>query len=79
MEAVGAAGIAPAPAQRSREGHRGGRSVGSGSIPPSSKKLVGSKHTYRIRIGDYRVVYDVLTNEVVIEVIRVAHRRDVYR
>jgi mRNA interferase RelE/StbE len=48
-------------------------------FPSSSKKLVGSKHTYRIRIGDYRVVYNVLTAEVVVEVLRVAHRRDVYR
>ena len=48
-------------------------------FPASSKKLVGSKHTYRIRIGDYRVVYNVLAGELVIEVIRVAHRRDVYR
>jgi mRNA interferase RelE/StbE len=47
--------------------------------PPGAKKLTGSQHTYRIRQGDYRVVYDVLADQVLIEVIRVAHRRDVYR
>lgn len=45
----------------------------------SSKKLVGSTHSYRICVGDYRVVYNVLTKAVVIEVVRVGHRRDVYR
>ena len=48
-------------------------------FPPGSKKLVGSQHTYRIREGDYRVVYNVLTQQILIEVIRVGHRRDVYR
>ncbi len=47
--------------------------------PPGATKIVGSQHTYRLRQGDYRVVYNVLTQEVVIEVIRVGHRRDVYR
>lgn len=48
-------------------------------FPPGSKKLVGSQHMYRIREGDYRVVYDVLAQQVLIEVIRVGHRSDVYR
>lgn len=47
-------------------------------LPSSSKKLVGSQNTYRLRIGDYRVVYTVShsTKEVSIE--RVRHRKDVY-
>lgn len=48
-------------------------------FPHGSRKLSGSEHTYPIRIGDYRVIYDVLQKEIVIEVIRVGHRRDVYR
>ena len=48
-------------------------------FPPASKKLVGSQHTYRIREGDYRIVYDVTSNTLTIEIIRVARRRDVYR
>ena len=35
--------------------------------------------TYRIRIGDYRVVYTVEDDVLRIEIIRVGHRRDVYR
>ncbi len=33
----------------------------------------------RLRVGDYRVVYEVLDGELVVLVVRVAHRRDVYR
>ena len=47
--------------------------------PSGCKKLVGSEHTYRIRIGDYRIVYDIHGAKLVVSVIRVRHRRDVYR
>lgn len=47
-------------------------------FPVGVKKLVGSEHTYRIREGDYRVIYDVLSKTLVVEIIRVAHRKDVY-
>ena len=47
--------------------------------PRGSKKLVGSEHTYRIRIGDYRVIYSLYTARVIIEIIRVGHRKTVYR
>lgn len=47
--------------------------------PPGCKKLVGSDHTYRLRVGDYRVVYDIQDHTLLILIIRVRHRRDVYR
>ena len=47
--------------------------------PHGVKKLVGSEFSYRIRIGDYRVVYEVFENRLIIEIIRVRHRKDVYR
>ncbi|MCK4626743.1 MAG: type II toxin-antitoxin system RelE/ParE family toxin [Phycisphaerae bacterium] len=47
--------------------------------PVGSAKLTGSECTYRIRIGDYRVIYDVLDRAVVVLVLKIAHRRDVYR
>lgn len=53
-------------------------SLANDPFPAGVKKLVGSKHTYRIREGDYRVIYDVLSNTLVIEIIRVGHRKDVY-
>ena len=48
-------------------------------LPDGCTKLAGSQHTYRVRIGDYRVIYDVIARVLVVEVIRVAHRKDVYR
>lgn len=47
--------------------------------PQGVKKLTGFERTYRIRVGDYRVLYDVYENILVIEIIRVRHRKDVYR
>lgn len=47
--------------------------------PVGSRKLVGSQRTYRIRTGDYRVIYTVLDDKLVVEIVRVAHRKDVYR
>jgi mRNA interferase RelE/StbE len=47
--------------------------------PSGCKKLAGSEHTYRIRVGDYRIVYDIQGAKLVVSVIRLRHRRDVYR
>ncbi len=47
--------------------------------PSGSRKLKGSMSTYRIRVGDYRVVYVVRSDIVVIEIIRVGHRKEIYR
>lgn len=47
--------------------------------PVGCRKLVGSDSSYRIRIGDYRVVYLVEDIVCVVEVERVSHRKDVYR
>ena len=48
-------------------------------FPTGVRKLTGSEKTYRIRVGDYRVVYEVHTKTITIEIIRVRHRKDVYR
>ena len=47
--------------------------------PVGAVKLTGSECTYRIRIGDYRVIYDVLDRAVLVLVLKIAHRKDVYR
>lgn len=46
--------------------------------PHGSKKLVGEKTAWRIRVGDYRVIYDVFDTELTVTVVRAGHRRDVY-
>ena len=47
--------------------------------PSGARGIVGSERTYRLRSGDYRLVYTVERERLVIEVVRVAHRREVYR
>ena len=47
--------------------------------PPGVKKLSGEEDLYRIRAGDYRIVYQIRDNELVVLVVRVAHRKEVYR
>lgn len=46
--------------------------------PHGAKKLVGEKTAWRLRVGDYRVIYDVFDDELVVTVVRAAHRRDAY-
>ncbi len=53
--------------------------LSSNPFPPGVKKLVGSEYSYRIRVGDYRVVYEIIEDKLIIEIVRVRHRKDVYR
>lgn len=43
------------------------------------KKIRGADNLFRIRIGDYRVVYEIKKNVLMIIVIKVGHRKEVYR
>lgn len=47
--------------------------------PAGYRKLVGSDAFYRIRVGDYRVVYEIADDRLVVVVVKVGHRREVYR
>lgn len=47
--------------------------------PPGCRKIAGSKHDWRIRVGDYRVIYEIADAIRVVRVNRVRHRREVYR
>ncbi len=47
--------------------------------PPGSKKLKGSRNRYRIRIGDYRVLYTVHDKGRLIRIVVIARRREAYR
>jgi mRNA interferase RelE/StbE len=48
-------------------------------FPHGVEKLAGSECAYRIRIGDYRVVFEVVVESKLVEIQRVRHRKDVYR
>ena len=47
--------------------------------PTGCHKLTGSKNDWRIRIGDYRVVYEIDDPRKQVKIFRVRHRREVYR
>jgi mRNA interferase RelE/StbE len=47
--------------------------------PAGCHKLAGSKNDWRIRIGDYRVVYEIDDFRKQVKIFRVRHRREVYR
>ena len=47
--------------------------------PPGAIKLAGEENAWRIRIGDYRILYEIHDKELVVLVVRVAHRKDAYR
>jgi len=55
-------------------------SLASNPFPTSKyKKLKGISNSYRLRVGDYRILYEVHNSLKVITVYRVRHRKDVYR
>jgi mRNA interferase RelE/StbE len=47
--------------------------------PPKCKKLTGVQNLWRLRIGDYRVVYQIFDDDKVVDIVAVRHRREAYR
>lgn len=47
--------------------------------PPGCVALSGEASVHRVRLGDYRILYEVIDARLVVHVIHVGHRRDVYR
>ena len=46
--------------------------------PQGSVKLAGAEDLYRVRVGDWRIVYAIRERELVVVVVRIGHRREVY-
>ncbi|MGA1263238.1 MAG: type II toxin-antitoxin system RelE family toxin [Prochlorothrix sp.] len=46
---------------------------------PGSEKLKGQEEVYRIRVGQYRILYEIQDQQLIVLVIKIGHRRDVYR
>jgi mRNA interferase RelE/StbE len=68
-------GIPKATVQRILETIEG---LGNDPRPPGCKKLT-STNLYRLRAGSYRIIYEINDAEVVVIVVKVGHRKDVYR
>ena len=47
--------------------------------PQGCRKLMGEEHTYRIRTGKYRIIYEVQDKKLIILVLKIGHRKDVYQ
>lgn len=48
-------------------------------FPKGARKLLGYRDVFRIRVGPYRVLYSVSETELIVVVLKVGHRRGVYR
>ena len=46
--------------------------------PPAAKRLVGGSGEWRVRTGDCRIVYEIKDDQLLVLVVRMAHRREVY-
>ncbi len=47
--------------------------------PHGVVKLAGDENLWRVRVGEYRIVYEIHDGQLIVLVLRVAHRREVYR
>lgn len=48
-------------------------------LPQGCRKLSGQTNTYRVRAGVYRIIYEILAAVVLVKVLKIGHRKDVYR
>jgi mRNA interferase RelE/StbE len=55
------------------------QSLSENPKPQGSRKITGSKNDWRIRIGDYRAIYEIDEQEKRVRIMRVRHQREAYR
>ena len=67
------------PGKYARKIHKTINNLSETPRPHGCKKLTGSVNEYRIRIGNYRILYTVSDDVLTVYVIKIAHRKDVYR
>lgn len=53
--------------------------LGSTPRPPGCVKLAGATDLWRIRVRDYRVIYRVVAGDLIVTVVKIGNRKDVYR
>jgi mRNA interferase RelE/StbE len=61
---------------------RVGRAIGGLAVdlrPPGAKLLSGEDRRWRVRVGDYRILYRIHDDVVLVVIVRVSHRSDAYR
>ena len=55
------------------------QALGAQPRPPGCRKVQGEEDVWRIRVGDYRVLYEIKNAMRIIDIVAVRHRRDAYR
>ena len=55
------------------------RKLAENPRPSGIEKLKGEENAYRLRVGDYRVLYEVHDKRLLVLVVKIGHRREVYR
>jgi mRNA interferase RelE/StbE len=55
------------------------RALATNPRPSGAEKLKGASDVYRVRVGDYRILYQIEDDRLIVAVVRVRHRREVYR
>ena len=53
--------------------------LGQAPRPPRTRRIKGGPDLWRVRVGDYRIIYAIEDDKLLIVVIRIGHRREVYR
>ena len=55
------------------------QALADNSRPPGVVKMAGEENQWRIRVGDWRIIYSIFDRELVVLVVKVGHRREIYR
>ena len=55
------------------------RALAEDPRPPGCRKLVGSENYWRIRVGSFRVIYEIAGEIRIVRITRIRHRKDSYR
>ena len=48
-------------------------------LPQGVRKLIGERHTYRVRQGNYRVIYELKNRQIIVLVLKIGHRKNISR
>ena len=71
--------IAALPAKIGRQVLQKAERLATNPRPPRHKRLATAEHLYRVRSGDYRILYQIDDDRVLVLVVKVGNRRDIYR
>lgn len=53
--------------------------LGFDPYPAGAKKLTGYQSVFRLRVQQYRIIYEILGKEIIVKILKIGHRKDVYR